>query len=264
MNLKKYNTLDDFIVEIDEYVKSFYRPLVPFYRGAPDTTFELLPSIFRNQDNWVEKYSNVSRLENNLFYDFSSYADGLLNVKNEWDILFKMQHHGIPTRLLDWTESLGVAIYFALKYSAEVNKPCIWVLDPYALNNIELNKSNFTDRNFSTLYNPNSDFKRSYYDSFIVNFDNQKDSVFKNPQALYPVKSNDRIRAQWGVFTIHGTDERCLSKQVNKSILKKFVIPNKAIESATKFLNNASINHFSMMPDFDGLQRYLKSFYYKK
>lgn len=264
MKFKKFNLFDDFLIEIEEYVEKFERSLVPFYRGVPNSTFELLPSIFRNREKWQEPYSNVSKLENNLFYDFSSYADGLLNVKNQWDILFKMQHHGVPTRLLDWTESIGVALYFALNFSDEINKPCIWVLDPYRLNELEINKEKFTSRNYSTLYNPNSDFIRSYYETFIVNFENENDLVFTKPQALYPVKSNERIRAQWGVFTIHGTDEKCLSKQVDKNVLKKFIIPQRVIPHAKKFLNNASINHFSMMPDFDGLQRYLKSFYYKK
>ena len=41
--------------------------------------------------------------------------------KNEWELLIDMQHYYIPTRLLDWSENLGIAIYFAI-YSHTHNK----------------------------------------------------------------------------------------------------------------------------------------------
>jgi FRG domain len=59
--------------------------------------------------------------------------------RNDWDVLFAMQHYGTPARLLDWTEVLGVAVYFATLGVDEANPdggppPCVWVLNPYALN----------------------------------------------------------------------------------------------------------------------------------
>jgi hypothetical protein len=254
----------EFQDEIQGFIKNFKRPYVPFYRGVNDGSYELVPSLFRNQDKWKEKFS-ITTLENNLYYDFCAYGDGILDSKEDWNILYKMQHHGIPTRILDWSESFGVALYFALLFSDKINNPAIWVLDPYQLNDLVSKKNGFTERDYSTLYNPNSDFKKSYFDYFIVGYKKEKKNIFKTPQALYPIKSNSRIRAQWGVFTIHGKDDRCLNKQLkNDKILRKFTIPNEAIEEAHFFLKNASINHFSMMPDFSGLEKHLKEFYYNK
>lgn len=263
-NITKSNrSFLDFFEEIENYTKRLGGGLnMPFYRGCNESTHTLIPSLFRNESK-IKNNLSLELLENNYFYDFTSHSEGIQTDNNDWSVLFRMQHFGFPTRLLDWSENFAVALYFALKFSSHYNSPCIWILDPYRLNNLknEIPKIKFTNIKDETLYNPNRDFIYSYYDAFIVNNLKENQSVFDFPKALYPIKSNERIRAQKGVFTIHGNQRECISKLAPKCV-KKFTIPESAIPSALNFLKQFSVTHFSMFPDFEGLKKQLQEEYY--
>jgi hypothetical protein len=89
----------------------------------------------------VARTGIASGAEQDLVWEFSVRASELHGASmSDWDILFAMRHDGSPTRLLDWTEALGVPVFFALHSYATSNKPCyeneclapcVWVLNPY-------------------------------------------------------------------------------------------------------------------------------------
>jgi hypothetical protein len=116
-----------------------------YFRGHTSRTHQLLPSLFRAcadevataKESGAEVTKKIRKLESDLFYEFAGRARELDGLGiTDWDVLFWMQHYGTPTRLLDWTEVLGVAVYFAQLNVRDdaTDVPCVWVLNPYAMN----------------------------------------------------------------------------------------------------------------------------------
>jgi hypothetical protein len=79
------------------------------------------------------RFPNGLAREQTLFVEFKNRGAELLNGNDngDWQILTQMQHYGVPTRLLDWTDRLAVALFFALMGAKD--DPCLWVLNPFLL-----------------------------------------------------------------------------------------------------------------------------------
>jgi hypothetical protein len=99
-----------------------------WFRGQPKKDWKLIPSLGRGR-------RPVLQTEDYLIKRFRQNATLLVGntVQSEWDWLLVMQHHGVSTRLLDWTENPIVALYFAV-----IEKPstdgALWMLLPSELN----------------------------------------------------------------------------------------------------------------------------------
>lgn len=110
-----------------------------WYRGHPKKFGNLQPGVFR------QRFKKFPIEGANLFYPdfefrlyeaFQRKAPAFGPVPREEDYLewfFLMQHHGLPTRLLDWTSNILVALYFAVLESNNTDGE-IWAMHPFALN----------------------------------------------------------------------------------------------------------------------------------
>jgi FRG domain len=76
-----------------------------WYRGCRDKDHKLKPTLYRHVSK--TKIDDISVLETELTTRFVQRSLPFLQrtLTNDWDKLFLMQHYGVPTRLLDWTEN---------------------------------------------------------------------------------------------------------------------------------------------------------------
>jgi hypothetical protein len=231
-----------FLEEIKDARASLENPDTVWYRGHPNAKYYLLANLLR-YENGIEK-------EQHLFNSFRKFSDRILERrKSEWETLFEMQHYGVPTRLLDWSETFGIALFFAATYnlsSHSGNDAAIYLLDPVALNKIS-GKSGI-------LRIPHDEegfgYTKIYWDH----------SPFKAtaPISVEPVFLNDRMLAQRGMFTIHHDEIEPIEDEFPKAI-KKVILPSNVMPAAMEFLELSNLHAYSVFPDVAGIAEYLRN-----
>ena len=230
-----------------------------WYRGHGSPAYKLVPSLFRHP---IKKGEEFASLEQDLLINFRQrsipYHDR--NLTDDWDALFFMQHYGVPTRLLDWTESPFVALHFAL-IPGNLDKSCnanlqyatdavIWVLRPFEWNRCSLKHQSYK----GGVLTPKDDAIKGYKPSPSYKLMNNF------PVALYGSHNSPRIVAQKGAFIIFGQDTVAMEDAFNAnnypdSALLKIQIPKKHLPRIRDALLTYGITESSIYPDLGGLAR---------
>lgn len=197
----------------------------PIFRGQ---AFEgnLLPGIARSDPS-----KNTTELERTMLKQFSLVAANQIpNGLTELDILVLAQHHGMRTRLLDWTSNPLAALWFACN---DKNAGDVFV---YAL-----------DTKDAVISDPYAKDP----------FSQGKTRVFQ------PRLSNSRIVAQQGWFTLHcysTKNARWIPLEKNSDLKMRLItieIPNAARSEMLKSINRHGTSTRTLFPDLDGICNHL-------
>jgi hypothetical protein len=189
------------------------------FRGVSSHKHYLLPSIGRKVVYGHYKLAQETR----LFDEFKNRAISLISDPrfDDWDWLAYAQHIGVPTRLLDWSVSPLIALYFALESDGKDDRVVYAVQYSKYIHEVD-------HRNTSP-------------------FENKQEGRFTAPLAF------DRIRAQRGVFTIHPEP----TKIFHPTGLKSLRIPNDRVKDFRRRLFKYGIDHWHIYPDAHGLGQQL-------
>jgi len=236
--------------EIFDYVRKYEGSWI--FRGHPsDFTFQT--SLERACNRANVPLSKARQVEDRLVREFKRrfhlYAAHVPDDDDILEWLAIMQHHGAPTRLLDWTYSPFAAAYFALE-STETD--CVlWALDTDWLK--EEIRSN---RN---LINPWKEFVNVRSgDSFRNLF--WRDTPEKFVYGASPIGANERLAIQQGLFLCPGdvryTFETNLGAfSTRRSSLIKITIPIGCRTRALRDLHRMNMNAATLFPGLDGFAR---------
>jgi len=161
-----------------------------------------------------------------------------------------MQHYGLLTRLLDWTESPLIALHFALRDNRGASGASVWMLDPWWLNKQSLGEYDIPHAGDARLSS---------------SAPGKPEPEPHLPVAIKPVQASPRITAQRGFFTIHGTKRHGLyemGESTSKKELYQLRIPRKHVGDIRDDLVLAGISETTIFPEFEGLCREMKDWFY--
>ncbi len=190
----------------------------------------LLPKLARLNLN-----GEIANIEKLMLDEFRRACIPLAEYQpmDNWDLLALAQHHGLPTRLLDWTYSALVALWFVVNREPEGNNHgVVWVL--------------------------NADIKD------FRNKNQQGDPLSNKVTKIFrPKVISKRISAQSGAFTVHkiNSSARIVKFETHKEFknkITKLIVPHDSFPRIRNSLKIMGVNHSTIFPDIDGLCQHLE------
>ena len=228
-----------------------------WYRGLSDSSYKLIPSLHRQS-----KRRNTSSIdEQNLVNRFKQNAHEFLDsrLQTEWEWMFLMRHHGAPSRLMDWTESPLVGLYFAVTLDNDNranNKKdgVLWCLTPRVLN--------FTSRVTTSPTDPVPMFSdelgsttasEDALQAYLVSSMTGRRREVRGPAAAIGLRLNKRMQAQRSVFTIHHAKIEPLEEYADRDHITRYIIPADCKENLRAELAMLMVTRLSIFPDLDSV-----------
>lgn len=240
-----------------------------WYRGISRQSHLLVPSLFRSQINQTKHdFISIEAKLNRRFRDKSlpylaasrDEASDTTALQSWWR-LFTMQHYGMPTRLLDWSENAMTALCFsifgAVAHSDIDEHAVVWLLDPGQWNktgNTNIARPQSVDEHDVKVYSP------------IPQADRMVEDVVW-PLAIFGMHNSPRISIQQGAFVVFAPGiskgmeshiKELSNFKIEQSILRSIIIDKDAIKEIFLDLKRLGYTQSGLYPDLEGLSADIK------
>ncbi len=186
-----------------------------------------------------------------LFMTAAPSRQETLPDRSDFAWLFLARHHGLPTRILDWTQAALTALYFAVVPPDEM-PGALWILNPDRLNR------RFSGR--SGIFLPTASeiapiFRRAF----------SGDKPAGNQvAAVWPMEVDLRMLLQQSRFTVHDTGKPLEGLVDDSNILRKYVIPAGAKLQIGAERESLGFRRSSLFPDLTTLAAEISELRFKK
>ena len=233
-NDQRIYSVSDFLGELKRH-RRIQQPV--WYRGQEQADWGLAPTIARVRGGIIAESPLITRFKQNAL---ALLAD---RPGSEWEWLFVMRHYGVPTRLLDWSESPLVGLYFAVDEKPN-SDGAVWNLLP-----IELNKA-------ANIRPPHPAEVPGFGDDAVLdnylpsNLAKEKTSSLSPVAAIAP-RNTRRMQAQHGVFTITHREQTPLEKVGYRKHIWRLIVPKRVKPKIQEELAALNISRLSLFPELD-------------
>ncbi len=215
----------------------------PFwFRGHREVNCTLTPSALR----YKKRSDREKALA--LLADFKRVAEIKLprppHPEQELMWIQVARHYGLPTRLLDWTESATIALFFACERT-----DCDGVV--FVLNPIDLNRLSYPRK--PRILDPNLDGEEI---NRYLHLGAGYSPAGRNPIAINPVWSSERLMLQKGVFTVHGSRFDLDGDAVPSLVALPILRENKS--TLRSELERIGVDEMTIFPELEHSCRHMK------
>ncbi len=232
------------------------------YRGSSDARAPLLTSLDRL--GGTTPPHTKADLEEHILRNFIRYARPHVgsHPANDWEQLVTAQHHGVPTRLLDWTYSPLVAAFFATRPAddgVEETDRVVWRLDWQGVHReFGLPPLALSSQDLDRLFGETGHFTPW---ALMARGGNERPFAL----LLEPPSIDQRIVAQAAAFTLctdttHSFDDFLESHRLGGT-LTRFLVPAERVAMVRDQLDLVGVDERRLFPDLDGVAEAIKRYY---